>query len=185
MNRLFSLKTRVNPRLLLTVISVTFCFTQVKGQTDSLIMKNGHVLVGEIKSMTKGVIQVETDYSDSDFKIEWDQVSQVYSDQFYLITLSDGTRLNASMNTDSTNTESMVLSTDGGPIYTSVSEVVYVKPLEGDFISRLSASLSIGYNLTKNNNLHQFSSRVNLGLSLIHISEPTRPELVSRMPSSA
>jgi hypothetical protein len=126
-------------------------------------MKNGHVLVGEIKSMTKGVIQVETDYSDSDFKIEWDQVSQLYSDQFYLITLSDGTRLNASMNTDSSNIESTVLGTGGGPIYTSINEIVYVKPLEGDFISRMTASLSIGYNLTKNNNLHQFSSRVNLG----------------------
>ena len=163
MNILISPGSRISPRFLLTILSVIFCLIQVQGQTDSLIMKNGHVIVGEIKSMTRGVIQVETDYSDSDFKIEWDQVSQLYSNEFFLITLSDGSRLNASMNTDSTNIESMVLGTGSGPIYSTVNDIVYAKPLEGDFISRMSASLSIGYNLTKNNNLHQFSSRVNLG----------------------
>jgi hypothetical protein len=126
-------------------------------------MKNGHVIIGEIKSMTRGVIQVETDYSDSDFKIEWDQVSQLFSDQFYLITLSNGARLNASINTDSNNVETVVLGTNSGPINTTMGELVYVKPLEGDFISRMSASVSVGYNVTKSNNLHQFSSRINLG----------------------
>ncbi len=138
-------------------------FFQADAQTDSLIMDNGHVIIGEIKSMTRGVIQVETDYSDSDFKIEWNQVSQMFSDQFYLITLSNGARINGSINTDSGNIESVLLNTDSGPIKTTIDEIVYVKPLEGDFISRMSASVSVGYNLTKSNNLHQFSSRVNLG----------------------
>ena len=40
-------------------------------QADSLIMKNGDVIVGEFKDMDRGVLGIETDYSDSDFKIEW------------------------------------------------------------------------------------------------------------------
>lgn len=136
---------------------------QAYSQTDSLVMKNGHVLIGEIKSMTRSVVVVETDYSDSDFKIDWDGVSQVFSDQFYLITLSNGARLNSTVNTDTTDTEILILTTETGPLSTSVDQIVYMKPLEGDFISRVSASLSVGYNITKSNNLHQFSSRINLG----------------------
>ena len=46
-------------------------------QTDSLIFKNGNVVVGEIKSMAMGVLTFKTDYSDSDFKIEWGEIDQV------------------------------------------------------------------------------------------------------------
>jgi hypothetical protein len=138
-------------------------FETLSAQTDSLIMKNGQFLVGEIKSMSRSVIVVETDYSDSDFKIEWDEVSQIFSDQYYLVTLSNGTRLNASINTDSSNTESIILTTSLGVMNAAIEEIVYLKPVEGDFISRMTASVSVGYNITKSNNLHQFNSRMNLG----------------------
>ncbi len=135
----------------------------LSAQTDSLVMKNGHVLIGEIKSMIKSVVTVETDYSDSDFKIDWDEVSQVFSNQYYLVTLSNGVRVNASINTDTADISKVVLITDVGPINTTVNQIVYMKPLEGDFISRMSASMSVGYNITKSNNLHQFNSRITLG----------------------
>lgn len=32
-------------------------------------------MTGEIKSMNKGVLVIETDYSDSDFKIEWEKIA--------------------------------------------------------------------------------------------------------------
>jgi len=137
--------------------------TVLKAQTDSLVMTNGHVLIGEIKGMSRSIITVETDYSDSDFKIDWDEVSQIYGNQYYLVTLSDGTRLNANINTNPDNTDSIILTVDGEDVTTSIGDIVYMKPLEGDFISRMSASVSIGYNITKANNLHQFNSRINLG----------------------
>jgi hypothetical protein len=136
---------------------------QVYAQTDSLIMNNGQTLVGEIKNMTRNIIVVETDYSDSDFKIEWDKVSQIFSEEFYLMTLSSGARLNASINTDTANIENVILNTGSETITTTIGEVVFMKPLEGDFISRMTAAVSVGYNLTKSNNLKQFSSRINLG----------------------
>lgn len=145
--------------LLIGILTVSSLFAQ----TDSLIMKNGHTVVGEIKGMSRSVITIETDYSDSDFKVDWDEVSQVFSDQFYLVTLSNGTRLNANVNTDNSDSNSIILSTPDDDISTTINEIVYLKPLEGDFISRMSASVSVGYNITKANNLHQFNARVNLG----------------------
>jgi hypothetical protein len=38
-----------------------------QAQKDSLVLKNGDVIVGEIKSMDKGVLTIETDYSKNDF----------------------------------------------------------------------------------------------------------------------
>lgn len=147
----------------IALLIVAFGAGKLSAQTDSLVMSNGQYLIGEIKGMARSVVTIKTDYSDSDFKIDWDEVRQVFSSQFFLASLSDGSRLNANINTDSANPANILLTTDNGPISTSISEIVYLKPLEGDFISRMSASVSVGYNITKANNLHQFNSRVNLG----------------------
>lgn len=42
-------------------------FNSVFSQIDAVTMKNGDALIGEVKSLNKGVLVLETDYSDSDF----------------------------------------------------------------------------------------------------------------------
>jgi hypothetical protein len=150
-------------KIQILVVLLTFGICSLYGQTDSLVMKNGQYVIGEVKSMSRSVVVVETDYSDSDFKIEWDQVSQFYSKQFYLITLSNGDRITGTIQTDSANLNNLTIETVSETISTTVNDVVHVKPLEGSFLSRMSAAVSVGYNITKNNNLQQFSSRINLG----------------------
>jgi hypothetical protein len=59
----------------LLMFSTNLSFAQV----DSLILKNGNIIVGEFKDMDKGVLTIETDYSDSDFKIEWEGIEEIYS----------------------------------------------------------------------------------------------------------
>ncbi len=144
----------------------TFLFggiIQISAQTDSLVLSNGNVIVGEIKSMDRGIIQIETDYSDSDFKIEWDKVSEIYSPRTYLITLSDGTRVNEPINTNPDNPHQVIIGKDATSRTIDLIDLVYINPLDRTFISRLSAAVSIGYNFTKNNNLSQLSSRIALG----------------------
>ncbi len=136
---------------------------QVSAQTDSLIFSNGNVIVGEIKSMDKGVIQIETDYSDSDFKIEWDQVSEIYSPRTYLITLEDGTRVNEPINTDPDNPHQVIIGQDAASRTIDLIDLVYINPISRGFISRLSAAVSIGYNFTRSNNLSQLTTRISLG----------------------
>lgn len=136
---------------------------QVSAQADSLILSNGDVVVGEIKSMDKGIIQIETEYSDSDFKIEWDKVVEIYSPRTYLITLSDGTRINESINSDPNSSQQVIIGGPSSGRTVGLSDLVYINPLDQTFISRLSAAMSIGYNFTKNNNLSQLSTRISLG----------------------
>ncbi|WP_296700902.1 DUF481 domain-containing protein [Algoriphagus sp.] len=167
---------------LFTLILALGVVFSISAQTDSLILKNKDVIIGEIKSMDRGVLTIETDYSDSDFKIEWSGIAQIFSDTKYLITLSNGKRYNGtiqsigdeiiSINTydpdniipigkkkRNDNTEDI----GGGTIEVDLDQVVYLNALDEGFWSRLSANIDLGWSVTKANNLRQFNVRSGLG----------------------
>ena len=60
-------------------------------QSDSLVLNNGNVIVGEAKELNKGVLTMKTNYSDSDFKIEWLGIKEIFTESYYTITMSYGT----------------------------------------------------------------------------------------------
>ncbi len=134
----------------------------VFAQSDSLILKNGNIIVGEFKEMNKGVLGVETDYSDSDFKIEWDGISEIYSTTHFLITTKDGTRYNGRITTDEEK-KVVIINEDGKRYEVPLNDIVYLKPVEKNFWSRLYASIDVGINLTKANDFRQFNVRGNIG----------------------
>jgi len=112
--------------------------------------------------MDRGVLTIETDYSDDDFKVKWKDVIKVNSKQTYLLTLSNGKRLNSSLNTRQGDSAVVTLNNTSEVITVKIKNVVYIKPVESKFISRFTASLSVGFNYTKSNNLTQFTVRSNL-----------------------
>jgi hypothetical protein len=163
---------------LFLVLSISF---QVFSQTDTLILKNKDVIIGEIKSMDKGVLTIETDYSDSDFKISWDGISQIFSKTKYLITLSNGKRYNGmvrsiddqTIEVDTYNPDNLISlrkrrnqgteDLGGGKTEVPIEDIVYLNALDEGFWSRLSANIDLGWSLTKANNLRQFNIRSGLG----------------------
>ena len=54
-------------------------------QKDSIIFKNNNYIIGEVKSMDRNILKIETDYSDDDFTIEWDGIKEIYTDTYFLI----------------------------------------------------------------------------------------------------
>lgn len=160
--------SNITPRFHITlfwVVCLCCCFNAHAQKNDTIILKNKDRLIGEIKEMDKGVLIIETDYSDSDFNVKWLDIKQLNSKQTFLITLRNGDRLNSMLQTDSINGGRVVLYdvTEKKYIYTSVHDIVYVKSIKQGFISRLDASLSIGVNLTQSNNFKQFTMRSTLG----------------------
>src|SRR5688572_21742110 len=59
---------------------------------DSLIFKNDDLVVGEVKSMERGVLTIETDYSKNDFTVEWSGIKEIFTKTQFVITLTDGSR---------------------------------------------------------------------------------------------
>lgn len=132
-------------------------------KSDSIKLKNGDKLIGEIKEMTKGVLTIETDYSDSDFKITWLDIATINSKQNYLISLSDGRRINSDIITKPGDSAVVSLNYYGQDIAVKIGDIVYVKAVEDKFLSRFDVSVSIGFNFTKSNGIRQFTARSDFG----------------------
>ncbi|HSF55866.1 MAG TPA: DUF481 domain-containing protein [Algoriphagus sp.] len=152
----------------------------VNAQTDSLILSNNDLIIGEIKSMDKNILGIETDYSDVDFKIKWGNIKRVYSKTNYLITLSDGRRYNGRIRSvnDSiveidTHMPDLVLKFSknredleqppGDKVEVPRSQIVYLNALDEGFWSRLSLNFDIGTNFTKANDLRQVTFNTGVG----------------------
>ncbi|WP_035646307.1 DUF481 domain-containing protein [Flavobacterium sp. ASV13] len=140
-------------------------FFKASAQTsDTLVLKNNDILVGEIKIMNKGVVQIETDYSKDDFKLEWKHVKSIGSERIHIINLTNGvllngkiTKTNAPYKCEITNVETQTKS------IIDLADIVYIKPVDESFWDRLDASFDVGIKLTKAQNLQQLTANVNLG----------------------
>ncbi|PWJ43895.1 DUF481 domain-containing protein [Sediminitomix flava] len=139
-------------------IQISIC----KAQTDSLIFENGDKMVGELKNMEYGVIVMKTNYSDSDFKIEWDGIDQIFSSTLFLITISDGTRYIGYL---FSMPDKRIRITDeyGIIFYENIDDIVFLKSLELGILSRVSASIDLSLSVIKANNLTQLNTRNTLG----------------------
>ena len=131
-------------------------------QTDSIVFYNGNYVVGEVKSMNRGTLTVETDYSDSDFKIEWDKIKEIYTVTYFLITTSDGNRYNGHVNTSEPG-KIMISTSDGQKVEAVHDDIVWLDDIDKGFWSKLYASIDVGLDLTKANNFSQFSTRATVG----------------------
>ena len=131
-------------------------------QTDSIIFKNGNYMVGEVKSMDRNTLKVETDYSNADFAIEWDGIREIYTKTSFLITLTSGARYNGNLNTTGPDTIS-ILTDQGSVVEVGGQEIVALKDIDQGFWSQLYASVDLGYDLTRSKNLRQFSMQSNIG----------------------
>lgn len=144
------------------IIFLMFGYGNAKTINDSIVFKNGNFVVGEIKSMDRGVLIFETDYSDKDFNIEWKGIREIYAENFFLISVSDGFRYNGSFySIDASGT--IMISGEFGLTQIKLDDIVYIKSLDEDFWSRIYASIDVGFNITKANNLSQFNTRATAG----------------------
>ena len=145
-----------------TFILLILFSLQAISQNDTLIMKNGDELVGEIKELSTGVLVMETDYSDKDFQVEWNKVWEIITHHVYVIFLSDGRRVNGSLMTDPTDSSMVMIMEGGGIMSVRRMDIVLLKEIKNTFLGRLDASIGLGFDLAKANNFMQFTSRSNI-----------------------
>ncbi|OIQ37440.1 MAG: hypothetical protein BM563_08515 [Bacteroidetes bacterium MedPE-SWsnd-G1] len=140
-------------------------FHSVSAQKDSIVLNNNNKLVGEIKSLDKSVLTIKTTYSDSDFKIKWFRVKEIYSNRSFIVSLSNGSRFNATINTDSINKKAVLIDQGEFILESTLNKVIYLDAIGQNFLSRLTAEFDIGITLTKANNSKQLTSNARLDYS--------------------
>jgi len=134
----------------------------VHAQSDSLVLSNGDVIVGEIKSMDQGVLTIETPYSKDDFRVKWIYVKEVYSKVRFLITLNDGRRMNSIVITKQPGI--LVIEDEDGDLEEINSyDLVYLKSLQKEFWNRFNGTVDAGLSFNRANHLRQVNVSSSLG----------------------
>ena len=136
--------------------------TFAAAQTDTIYFNEHNVIVGEVKEMNRGVLSVKTAYSDSDFKIEWVKVKGFKSDKYFNVALISRSTLQEVL-LNSIADGKITLTGASGSQMVDIEDIVYIRRIKDGFLDKLSASIDIGYNLTKSNDLRQFNMRSTLG----------------------
>ncbi|OHX66300.1 DUF481 domain-containing protein [Flammeovirga pacifica] len=133
----------------------------IYAQMDSLTMKNGDLIVGEIKKLDKGIVEMKTEYSDVNFKIDWHGIQNMICNTKFAVTLSNGDRYFGSIHSSDKN-EFSITTKDSADVSIDPKNIVYLKPVKDSFINKLSASIDVGYNYTKANSLSQLNTNIYL-----------------------
>ena len=148
-------------------LSLFFLFLLFSGkvwaQQDSLVMKNGDVIEGTIKSMDKGVVIIGTPYSKSDFTIKWSGVSEIYSKNVFLVNLTDGRKINGVLQSIQGGQKVMIVGANDQKMEVALNDIVYLKGLKSGFWSRVKASIDAGLSFSKANNLQQTTINSSIG----------------------
>jgi putative salt-induced outer membrane protein YdiY len=131
---------------------------------DTIIMKNGDRITGEVKKLEQGVLYIETDYFSGSVGVDWMQVEKVESTATYQIVLDDGKRLAGTISKVETQVapdKDFKVLGPGSEVYVSGSDVVEIESQKKTFWRQLKGSVDLGYNFTSGNNQSSLSSSAN------------------------
>ncbi|MEH6537583.1 MAG: DUF481 domain-containing protein [Psychroserpens sp.] len=135
-------------------------------QNDIIILKDSTILKGEIKSFSKGVLIMETTYSDKDFNIEYNKLKSLVIQRKCLVILTKGRRRFGNISTD-TNGLVVITLEDGTKERFKFEELVTLEEVDDQFWNRFTGSIDLGFSLSKANSYTQFI----LGGDLNYIDE--------------
>ena len=140
----------------IVLLSHLFFSEQLAAQHDTLWVKNGNVLYGEIKDLTSGVLTMETPYSDDDFTIDYDDVTKMVIERRCIIILVGGERLFGFVRSQEDG-KVTIYSTEGTREGLDLDRITTIQVIKKKWINRISGYIDIGFNLTKANNQRQLN----------------------------
>ncbi len=146
----------------LFLISLLFLLPLRGRAQDTLVLNNRDVIAGEIKLMNHGVVEIETDYSKSDFRVEWSGIESIRTLTTFMITLSDGRRFLGRVVTDRDG-KTFIRQGFGKNTEIDLNDIVEMRPVEENFLSRLYGDLGVGFSLTRANHFRQLDLQFNAG----------------------
>ena len=153
---------------LVASLSIWAFATSAASKTDTVLFKNGDKLTGEIKSLKRGQLNLNTEATGT-IGIEWDKVANVISNQQIQVETTNGARYFGNL-ASSEIASSIIVVTDGGRLSLDTVDVIVMTPIEGGGIHGLDVDLSIGYNFAKAGGVQQTTLGVNMDYrSLIRI----------------
>lgn len=121
-------------------------------QTDTLVTSTGDILRGKIKSMDKGVLELDADYGDKNFRIKWMDIVTIRTTAHFRITINSGERYVGRIQTDRGIPGVEYIYAEDQVVRIRHSDIVQIDKLESNFKDKVDLGFDIGFdyaNLTK------------------------------------
>lgn len=140
-------------RLLLAPIVASLLVALVPGsaiaqKTDSVTIRNGGRMLGEIKELRRGLLKFKTDAMSTVY-VEWPKVVSVKTDKTFDVQLDDG-RLYFGSLTPGTQ-DSVVIKTERESLTVATQRVVSLQRIKPSFWEALDGSVNLGFDFTQQN----------------------------------
>lgn len=145
---------------LITILFMNLNFSLA--QSDTIHLDTGEIIIGELKEMKRNLTTIGTQFTENDLQIKWNKVKDLKTVNQYLITLTSGNRFTGRIVSVNDHNVAIVVAKDT-LTKANIKSIVFIRQIKNDFLDRLDASLSLGYNFTKANDLTQYSMRSNVG----------------------
>jgi hypothetical protein len=121
-------------------------------KTDSVWIRNGDRITGEVKSLSRALLKYSTDDLGT-INIEWDNVARLSSRQVFEVQVTTGHKYYGSLGQYAVNGRVIV-----GPDTLFLSQIVKLSPIRQSFIARLDGYLDLGFSFQKANKTLQVTS---------------------------
>ena len=121
--------------------------------TDKVVLRNGDVIRGEVKSLDKGRLQLSTT-SMSTVYVEWDKVVELTAVGVFEFETTDGSRYVAGLSAVVPGKLGLTLD-DGRTVLVDVWSVVRMRPIKSVWWRRLSGDVSLGASYTQSSGVGQ------------------------------
>lgn len=141
---------------------------------DVITLSNGDTINGDIKNLDKGILEVETEYSDDNFTMNWESVINLKSSNNFLIILATGKRYYGSI---TVTDKQATITQEGTSEAVDLLEVVFIKSVNDRFWDKMSISIDGGYSLAKANENRQFTLTGNAS----YLSERINPDIYTNV----
>lgn len=155
-------------RYLLAVALLLVAATAAAMKTDVIVMDNGNVLVGEIKFLEYGILELSMTDIKGRVRVEWKHVVRVTSKKTLHLQTQQGTHIYGSLLEPTADGELRVM-TPYGELPVVLGNVVVMEPIKPTAWERFSGDLSTGLSYTKATDILQF----NFGGSMAYRTERT------------
>ncbi|UOY05473.1 DUF481 domain-containing protein [Muricauda sp. SCSIO 64092] len=107
--------------------------------------------------MEKGVLEIDVPYGDENFKVKWLSIKEIHTESKFVVSIED----KLYQGRIASIADQRIKVFDNDSIYTTcaLQDIVYLNPFKEGFANRFNAAIEVGFNLTKAQDLRQFSLR--------------------------